>query len=230
MKIQTATVAEKGFVKGMLKGIMTVHSKHQVYDVAKVLFGEQPGDRIAYSPEIAFMVVPCMHALSSAFEDFEIVHVNEPRLSPVYKPGTILYYNRTALARIDGWEQVLEKMVSQAKADRAITREEAMIGKHKALGIDHVASGRFYGFPECCIEAFGSGKSVPVGAGEYGRYLEHAPCSDGCHASYDMAERYRPILEFVEDIERGADRTAMNDWFERLTLDRLKEMKDRPKA
>lgn len=205
MDMTALTESQKEEISRIFRALFRAHSKDSVYDVAKVFFSVQPGDSIAYSPENAKDVAASMERLSELDSDFRIKHTREPSFEKgPYLPGRIIYFNAPLLEEtkeargIDDLLEIFIKMEDEIKPDT----ETLTLGiPEEEIPKYHRHAGAFFGFPECCIEAYLKGEyeqGMPPG-----KYLEHRACSPDCEESARMLERYRPIRDFIDRLTEG---------------------------
>lgn len=160
-----------------------------LFDVAKVFFGVQPGDRIAY--RTGGEPAPVLARLSWLNPDFEFA-CSEHR---IMEWEVAVFHNSKAVSRAEEALGVSDLVPSYMKA--AASKNPTQ-GFHRVLG-------RFYGFPECCIDWFSSRdmnsralEAVDNKHHPHIHYLEHIPCSPDCAGSTELAMSYKPVRDFLD--------------------------------
>ena len=119
---------------------------------------------------------------------------------------TAVYFNSRLVSG-----KLLDDYIDEIKSDTPTTKGS-------------IIQGKFYGFPNCCVEAFASSDvsrifviteemlrkryEEPELSNPFrnhseqfnGKYVEHVPCKKYCFETSRLAEKYKPILDFVDVI------------------------------
>lgn len=201
-----------------LRRIKIYCSERKASDAAKVFFGLQPGDDIVLTRDNEDAILASLKWLERLGNSFRTVSMQRPKVltTPEYR-GDVVCYNSelvppqllseyiqicTTLDFSHDCSEVMGRFYGFPECcikafEDNIAYDSISPGFHLSRKVVPVSESRYRDLKE---KGFRSRREAlaDFDRSELRRYIEHLPCSQDCRPTYQLASRYRPIVDFVE--------------------------------